>query len=418
MNEPLQSYPPCPDWWREAALLRRFVSDFIYGELSLMRRGIAGLPPLPWPDSVQLEADLGVDSLERHALAAALSDCLHLHDSGAGQALLQCATLVQWTACSIIGLEASGGAISFKTSGSSGIPKSCTHRLDMLWEEACFFAAQLPQARRIVSAVPAHHIYGFLFSVLLPLAYAGRPLALTDARILLPAALAAQTQACDVIVGYPELWSAVAGQAPSWPADVVGVTSTAQCPRDVALRLANSGLRLAEVYGSSESAGVGWRTDASEPYQLLPYWRREGSGDTLLRHAPEGTAQRCDCQDQIAWQDQRRFVPEGRRDAAVQVGGINVFPAQVTALLKRHPGVREAQVRLMRPDEGRRLKAFVVAARSGGNQGLPEQLASWVRERLPPAARPVSFTVGATLPVTRQGKPADWIIDGGRAEES
>lgn len=419
-----QSCPPGARWWRDATLLRRFVSDFIHGELGLMRRGRAGLPPLPWPDGLQLEADLGVDSLERYALATALSDCLHLHGSDAGQALLQCATLAQWSACAGAGLERHGAEISFKTSGSSGVPKRCSHRLDLLWQEACFFAARLPQARRIVCGVPAHHIYGFLFSVLLPLACAAapgdarapRPLALADARGWLPAALAAQARPGDVIVGYPELWAALAGQSPAWPAGVVGVTSTAPCPPEVALRLAERGLRLAEVYGSSESAGVGWRSDARQPYELLPHWRRDGAGDTLVRQAPDGTALRCACQDRIAWQGERHFVPVGRRDLAVQVGGINVFPAQVAALLQRHAGVREAQVRLMRPDEGQRLKAFVVAAQPGAQDGLPDQLASWVREHLPPAARPVSFTVGAALPVNRQGKPADWIIDGVQAE--
>jgi 4-coumarate--CoA ligase (photoactive yellow protein activation family) len=426
LNQLRQSYPPRARWWREGALLRRFVSDFIYGELTLMRRGRVGLPPPPWTDRMQLEADLGVDSLERYALATAMSGCLHLYESGAGQALLQCVTLAQWTACAGEGLDLYHAEISFKTSGSSGEPKSCEHTLDMLWEEACFFAAQLPQARRIVCAVPAHHIYGFLFSVLLPLAFAAvsseahalRPIALADARGLLPAALAAQAQSGDVIVGYPELWSAVAGQSPVWPAEVMGVTSTAPCPRDVALRLDASGVRLAEIYGSSESAGVGWRTDARQPYELLPHWRRIGSGDTLERQASDGRTHRCACQDHMEWQGERHFVPMGRRDAAVQVGGINVFPAQVAALLKRHPGVREAQVRLMRPDEGQRLKAFVVAADAAVGDGLPDQLVSWVRERLPAAARPVSFTVGATLPVNRQGKPADWIIDGGSAEES
>lgn len=418
MNAHRQPYPPCPSWWRDGTLLRRFVSDLIEGELILMRRGRAGLPPLPWLDSVELEADLGVDSLERHALATALSACLHLPGSGAGQTLLRCATLAQWIACAADGLEGCGGAISFQTSGSSGVPKSCTHRLDMLWEEACFLAAQLPQARRIVSAVPAYHIYGFLFSVLLPLASAAQSIASTDARGLAPAALVAQTQSGDVIVGYPELWSAIAGLPPAWPAGVVGVTSTGPCARDVARRLAASGLFLAEVYGSSESAGVGWRTDANEPYELLPHWRRDGSGDTLVRQAPDGTAHRCECQDRIAWQDERRFVPAGRRDAAVQVGGVNVFPAQVAELLKRHPGVGGAQVRLMRPDEGRRLKAFIVPAHPGGGDDLADQLVPWVRQRLPPAARPVSFTVGSALPVNRQGKPADWIIDGDETAQS
>jgi acyl-CoA synthetase (AMP-forming)/AMP-acid ligase II len=112
----------------------------------------------------------------------------------------------------------------------------------------------------------------------------------------------------------------------------------------------------------------------------------------------------------MEWQSERTFVPVGRRDDAVQVGGVNVYPAQVAALLKRHPGVSDACVRLMRADEGQRLKAFVVAVEPDAAASLPDQLASWVSQRLPPAARPVSFMVGAALPLSRQGKLTDWII--------
>lgn len=405
-----QAYRPCARWWRDGALLRRFISDFMHAELSLMRRGRAGLPPLPWPDSMQLEADLGVDSLERFALATALSTCLHLHRSGASQPLLQCATLEQWCVCVSAGLDRYSAEISFNTSGSSGVPKSCTHRLDMLWEEACFFAAQLPQARRIVSAVPAHHIYGFLFGVLLPLACAPGPATVADGRSLLPMELIGGSRSGDVLIGYPELWAALARQGADWPRGVTGVTSTAPCPHEVALQLPASGVPLFEVYGSSESAGVGWRTDARRPYDLLPHWQRAGSGDTLVRPAPDGREHRCQCPDRMEWQSERTFVPVGRRDDAVQVGGVNVYPAQVAALLKRHPGVSDACVRLMRADEGQRLKAFVVAVEPDAAASLPDQLASWVSQRLPPAARPVSFMVGAALPLSRQGKLTDWII--------
>lgn len=147
----------------------------------------------------------------------------------------------------------------------------------MLWQEACFFAAQLAPARRVLYTVPAHHIYGFLFSVLLPLACGPVRASLVDARNMLPMELIAQATDGDVIIGYPELWSAVARHAPIWPSGVTGVTSTAPCPPDLALQLTASGLSMLEVYGSSESVGVGWRTDARRPYVLLPHWLRPTS---------------------------------------------------------------------------------------------------------------------------------------------
>jgi 4-coumarate--CoA ligase (photoactive yellow protein activation family) len=398
-----------PAWWRQRALLQRFVADLMYTELCLMRHGSAGMPALPWPDAVQLDAELGVDSLERYALASALAAALHLPPDADLHRLLGAVTLGEW--CDALGaaIGSGSGLISFRSSGSSGVPTRNEHRLDLLWQEACFFAAQLPQARRLWFAVPAHHIYGFLFTVLLPLAYR-QPPALLDMRRTLPAALQQATDG-DVIVAYPEVWAALAAAVPNWRPGVSGVSSTAPCPPALARQLADGGLRLIEVYGSSETAGVGWRSAAGAPYALLPYWRHADGSDTLQRAAGDGEWLEATCQDRIDWQDARLFVPAGRRDHAVQVAGVNVYPAQVAALLARHPDVQAAQVRLMRPDEGARLKAFVVPREPGASATLAGQLTNWVRERLAPPARPVAFTFGVALPVGQQGKPADWIID-------
>jgi long-chain acyl-CoA synthetase len=99
-------------------------------------------------------------------------------------------------------------------------------------------------------------------------------------------------------------------------------------------------MRLLQVYGSSETAGVGWREEAGAPYRLLPYWRR-GAQENTIERGPDGTA-RFPLQDRLEWIDDERFVPNGRIDQAVQVGGTNVFPAYVADVLALHPEVREA----------------------------------------------------------------------------
>ena len=399
-----------PEWWRNAALRDRFVCDLLDAELRLLRRSGAGLPPPPWPASFALEDDLGIDSLERNALMFALADSLDPERRGGHERLLAATTLAQLYAA----LSFDDVGLGFKTSGSSGVPKRCIHPLAELWQEACFFSTLLANTRRILYAVPAHHIYGFLFTVLLPLACAaegGSVIELIDVRHLPPGELVRQAAEGDVIVGHPHFWAPVARWQGGWPAGVTGVTSTAPCPEALAVQLADAGLRLLEVYGSSETAGVGWRDDARAPYALLPWWQRAGGEEAaLLRTGADGSLRVSRCQDAIAWSDARHIVPAGRADGAVQVGGVNVFPAQVAALLRRHPAVREAQVRLMRADEGQRLKAFIVAADTAHAAALPGQLAAWVRTRLPAAARPVSFTLGAALPTGPQGKPMDWII--------
>jgi 4-coumarate--CoA ligase (photoactive yellow protein activation family) len=167
-----------------------------------------------------------------------------------------------------------------------------------------------------------------------------------------------------------------------------------------------------QVYGSSETAGVGWRERAGAPFALLPYWRRTADPGALDRTLPDGTVERYPLQDRLDWHEATHFLPAGRIDAAVQVGGTNVFPAYVAEVLALHPQVEAAAVRLMRPDEGRRLKAYVVARPGVDVDALRAGLPAWAAARLSVPERPVAWTFGPGLPRQAGGKPADWIIDG------
>jgi len=406
-----QCAPPKP-WWQEQSALQRVVHDLVSAELALARPGRTA-PPLPMTGGMDLVADRGADSLDLMAAATSLGDLLHFGRSGMEDALIARPLLADWVATARASLARFDGALTFRTSGSSGMPKRCTHTLAGLWREVAELAQVLPGRRRVLSAVPAHHIYGFLFTVLLPQAGAtvdGTALPVLDIRTASPAALAGLAQPGDLVVAHPDWWRQVAALGLAFPVDVVGVSSTAPCPDEVARRLAADGLRLVQVYGSSETAGVGWRDAAQAPYRLFPYWQAAGAG-ALERPGHDGAPEHFVLQDRIDWVSERCFLPAGRIDEAVQVGGTNVFPAYVAEVLALHPAVQDCQVRPMRPDEGTRLKAFVVP-RAGGDPGaLRAGLAAWIAERLTPPERPAAFSFGPSLPRQPSGKPADWIID-------
>ena len=397
-----------PQWWRHLPALERVVRDLVAAELALARPGRV-LPPQPWPEAIDLAADLGADSLDLMGAATALGDLLGFGRAGMADALLGRPALADWIATARASLEADDTELVFRTSGSSGAPKRCAHALASLWREVGELARLAPGRRRILSAVPAHHIYGFLFTVLLPQA-GGEPLPVLDLRAASPASLAAQLAPGDLVVAHPDFWAQVAALAPAFPPDVLGVTSTAPCPDAVARALAGSGLRLLQVYGSSETAGVGWREAAGEPYRLFPFWRRCGEENTLERDVPGGV-ERHVMQDRLVWSGPAHFTPNGRVDSAVQVGGTNVFPAYVAEVLAMHPAVAECVVRPMRPDEGSRLKAFVVPRDGQDLTQLRTALADWIAERLSPAERPAAWSFGPALPRQPNGKLTDWIID-------
>jgi 4-coumarate--CoA ligase (photoactive yellow protein activation family) len=365
----------------------------------------------PWPPGLDFVRDLGADSLELLGMGTALAEALHLERGGVDDRLLARPCLRDWAAAARDSLRTSDSEITFRTSGSAGSPKRCTHAHGLLWQETIELARLLPGRRRVLSLVPGHHIYGFLFTVLLPRALG--IVEVLDLRTATPATLLREARDGDLVVAHPGWWEQLARLGPRFPSGVVGVSSTAPCPDALARELADAGLRLLQVYGSSETAGVGWREQAGAPYRLLPHWSRSGAPGELLRKLPGGAEARYPLQDKLEWEDERRFRPSGRIDGAVQVGGTNVFPSYVAEVLAMHPGVKEAAVRPMRPDEGSRLKAFVVPAAASGEAGLESlrsELLGWCAARLSTPERPAAISFGARLPRQASGKPADWII--------
>src|SRR5205823_4100230 len=136
--------------------------------------------------------------------------------------------LADWLAYARAGLAAGEGRqLSFRTSGSAGAPKHCTHDVSTLWQEVGELARLVAGSRRILCAVPAHHIYGFLFSVLLPQALGIAGEDVIDVRASAPAAIAGQLRAGDLVIGHPDFWRALARSTSTLPPGVAGVTSTA-----------------------------------------------------------------------------------------------------------------------------------------------------------------------------------------------
>jgi 4-coumarate--CoA ligase (photoactive yellow protein activation family) len=398
-------------WWRDAGFAHRLVSDLVRAELAAQRPGVplprAGLLPL----ECSLPQDLDVDSLELLTLAGALSELTQMHESGIEDYLLVRPTIGDWVEILRHALESHSVQLTFRTSGSTGEPKRCSHALWTLCQEAQALSSLFAGRRRLLVAVPAHHIYGFLFTILLPQAGEGAALPVVDLRGAGPAALAREARDGDLVIGFPDWWRGMLRAGARTSADVVGVTSTAPCPADVARGIADAGVRrLVEIYGSSESAGIGWRDRHDAPYRLFSHWSR-GADGSLTRLQQDGSLLTLTCRDRLDWGGERDFLPAGRIDDAVQIGGINVFPERVREILRRHPEVADAAVRLMRPEEGSRLKAFIVPRDPAcDTAALAAALAAWTRTRLSTPALPKSYSFGAVLPVSETGKACDWPI--------
>ena len=96
-----------------------------------------------------------------------------LQDSGLEDYLLCYRRLDEWCALIAQGRDHGIQTMAFVTSASTGPTKTCIHSWQDLVQEIAFFASLLEglshfELRRVVTLVPSHHIYGFLFGLLLP----------------------------------------------------------------------------------------------------------------------------------------------------------------------------------------------------------------------------------------------------------
>ncbi|NKE44238.1 AMP-binding protein [Roseomonas frigidaquae] len=373
-------------------------------------RAITPAKAAVWPAELSLGAEgLGLDSLELVTCAAAVNELFRLHESGVEDYLLAERRLDAW--CHIIraGMQDGTTGITFRTSGSSGAPRRFTHAHAALAAEAAHWAGIFADRRRIIQLVPAHHIYGFLFTILLPEAL-GVPV--VDGRALSPGRLARLLRGDDLLVGFPAGWTPMLRSLDRLPDGIRATSSTAPLPAATHHALREAGAaQVVEVYGSSETAGLAARSVPEAPFALLPRWRpgQAGEAASVIEVA---TGAEIALPDRCEWLGGGTLRLLGRKDDAVQVGGVNVYPARVAARLAAHPLVSDAAVRLDATLPEPRLKAFVTLHTPRERAGAHAALEAWCRENLPAAERPVSIELGGRLPRNALGKLSDWASAG------
>jgi long-chain acyl-CoA synthetase len=366
---------------------------------------------------------VALDSLSRMQLATAAATWCNAFDTGYEDLFLAKRNAADWAVAMQRVAELGGKHLTFASSGSTGARKHIRHQLSVLMQEAQVWANLLKREqandafgmtiKRVVVLVPTHHIYGFIWGVLLPKALQVPALDadLQDMPMLLPG---------DLVVAVPDQWAWLANtqcQTQRWPDGVKGVTSTAPLPPQTHRQLTTIQAlqdkvqkaplsQLLHIYGSAETAGLAWRDDPESPYNLADGRVRSLAGGIALQAYDDSPIDLA-VQDELAWVDQQRFQVVARLDHCVQVGGHNVSPEWVSTQLASHPGVAHCAVRLCSLADQPRLKAFIVLKHTNEPQ-LQSEIEAWAAENLPWYATPCAFTYGISLPRNTFGKLCNW----------
>ncbi|WP_440892342.1 AMP-binding protein [Aeromonas dhakensis] len=299
------------------------------------------------------------------------------------------------------------------SSGSTGEPKAIPKAWPQLEAELrvqmALWGERLADAR-VLASVSHQHIYGLLFRILLPLAL-GRPF---DCRTIdYPEQLAAQ--------GAP--WCLIASPAflsrldPAMHATGCRLIVSSGGPlqlEDARQARALFGQLPVEIFGSSETGGIGWRQRHREqtPWTALPGVEvRVGPEQGLLLRSPFLAEDNwLACADRIALHEEG-FELLGRQDRIVKLEEKRISLNEVEARLQALAEVESVAVLPLQQGQRQILGAVLVLSELGAarwdelGQGrfllaLRQQLRPW----LEPVALPRSVRRVVQMPVNAQGK--------------
>ncbi|MCX6218661.1 AMP-binding protein [Spirosoma sp.] len=295
----------------------------------------AGLPSAVSAE-LDLYRDVGLDSISRMELAAYLNEFFGVFDTSVENYLLAGTTLDHWVNCILRARSQVDDYLTFRTSGTSGAARTVRHSMASLLHEARFLTTLLPRPDRVISLVPANHIYGFIYTVLLP--------ALWDVPLCLLADVPATAiTANTLLVGTPFTWefayqSLLAGK--SQPCR--GVSSAAPMSPGLFDQLISASVSLTEIYGSSETGGLGYRHRSEAPFTLFPYVTR--LPEEPVRMCRTDTGASFPVPDWLEWVSATEIRVLGRLDDSVSIAGVNVYPAAIRQVISECPLVANCDI--------------------------------------------------------------------------
>ena len=299
------------------------------------------------------------------------------------------------------------------SSGSTGEPKAIPKAWPQLEAELrvqmALWGERLVDTR-VLASVSHQHIYGLLFRILLPLAL-GRPF---DRRSIdYPEQLALQT-APWALIASPAFLSRLDPAIPAAGCRLIVSSGGPLQPGDAQQAKLLLGQLPVEIFGSSETGGIGWRQrhQVQTPWTTLPGVEvRVGPDQCLLLRSPFlPTAEWLDCADRILMTG-AGFELLGRQDRVIKLEEKRISLDEVEARLQALVEVESAAVLPLLQGQRQILGAVLVLSEAGAARwaelgpgrfllALRQQLRPW----LEPVALPRSVRRVEQMPVNAQGK--------------
>ena len=298
------------------------------------------------------------------------------------------------------------------TGGSTGTPHLWSKTGVNLFAEALFLADHFAVAPtdRIVATTSPVHIYGLLYSVLLPL-ISGASIAPTLPSLPEEIVHAARKWRASILVCLPLQYRALRGKGSLCPslrlafssAGMLDVTDNAEFCR-------HNDSGIVEVYGSTETGGIGLRNRSRGETGFTPYatvdWRIRD--ERLLIRSPylspglPRDAENCFLTgDRVEPAGATGFQLKGRADSITKVGGKRVDLEEIKGAIMQLAGIAGCVVLALPDASGREHR--IVALVEGEAVDI-ETIRAALSARFEPYALPRAIKAIDHLPVKGNGK--------------
>ena len=263
--------------------------------------------------------------------------------------------------------------LSLFTGGSTGKPRVWSKSPRNLLAEAFYLKEKFALSDKylFVATVPPYHIYGLLFSVLVPFVAHAR--VLPDIYTFPQEIISTiNKHKASVLVSVPIHYRVLKVDNLSTPSLQVAFSSSGALDRSDGLYFyKKTGLGITEIYGSTETGGVATRniseqTDSWKPFDIVS-WKLRGNRLSVKSDFASPEMERdkdgfCLTGDEAGEEKEGRFVLLGRADGIVKVAGKRVDLLDVQNKIKTLPTVSDAFVLALPTDKGRESVIAAVVA--------------------------------------------------------
>lgn len=297
------------------------------------------------------------------------------------------------------------------TGGSTGTPKVWAKTPRNMIEEARYMCTSfgIEEKDIFLATVPPQHIYGLLFSVLVPLMASARVL---EGIYVFPREIlkmAAESEAT-ILISVPACYRVLKGDFLERHHLRLAFSSAgALDAADADYFREKTDLDINEIYGSTETGGVATRRrgrDGDTLTALDPVeWqiadgRLEVRSPFISPSLPRNEAGFFVTADRADEVGTGRFVLRGRADDVVKIGGKRVDLVEIQEKIKKIPGIKDALVVLLPRTKGRPTDLAALVVTDADPAELRRELGTMVE----PYAMPRRFVLVERIPMTPTGK--------------